>query len=148
MGRTRLGIVIAVLIVVPGCGVARSRVHGTLKYQGKPLGGAIISFFDRDNATFTARTRPDGTYAVDGIARGTIRVSVQVPPRRAKSRPEPSSVQKANKEAGLKSWQERKQVDDPTLTRIKLPDRYGNPETSDLSFELKEPDQDYSIDLK
>lgn len=148
MRRAGVAVVIAVLLVVPGCGVPRARVHGTLKYEGKPLGGAIITFFSADNATFTARTRSDGTYQVDRVPQGTVRVSVQIPKRRPKPRPDPASVQKANKEAGLKSWQERKQLEEPSSPRIKLPDRYGNPETSDLSFELKELDQDYSIDLK
>jgi hypothetical protein len=148
MRGTRVSALIVVLLVVPGCGVPRARVHGTLKYEGKPLGGALITFFSADNATFTARTRSDGTYQVTGFPQGTVRVSVQIPKPRPKSRPEPGSVQKANQEAGLKSWQERKQLDDPASPRIKLPARYGNPETSELSFELKEPDQDYSVDLK
>jgi hypothetical protein len=148
MRRAGVAVGIVILLVAPGCGVPRARVHGTLKYEGKPLGGANLTFFSADNATFPVRTRSDGTYQVDRVPQGTVRVSVQMPQRRSKSRPEPKAAQKANEEAGIKSWQERPQLDEPAAPRIKLPDRYGNPETSELSFELKEPDQDYSIDLK
>jgi hypothetical protein len=148
MHRTGVAVVIAALLVVPGCGNPRARVHGTLKYQGKPLGGAIITFFSTDNAAFSARTRTDGTYQVTGVPQGAVRVSVQIPQPRPKPRPDPKVVENANKAAGRKSWQDKKQPEDPAAPRINLPTRYGNPETSDLSFELKEPDQDYSIDLK
>lgn len=149
MHRTGVAIVIVTLLVIPGCGPRRARVHGTLKYQGKPLGGAIITFFGTDNAAFSsAPTRSDGTYQVDGVPQGTVHVSVQVPQPRPKARTEPKGVQKADQEAGLKTSWEGKKGNDPAAPRIKLPAHYGNPETSELSFELKEPDQDYSIDLK
>jgi hypothetical protein len=151
MRRTRVSALLVVLLVVPGCGVPRARVHGTLKYEGKPLGGAIITFFSADNAAFSARTHSDGTYQVDRVPQGTVRVSVQIPQPRPKPRTEPKGVLKADQEAGLKtSWEgkEGKQANDPAAPRIKLPVRYGNPDTSELSFELKEADQDYSIDLK
>jgi hypothetical protein len=148
MRRAGVAVGFVILLVVPGCGTPRARVHGTVKCQGEPLGGAVVTFFSADNATFTARTRSDGTYQVAGVPQGTVRVSVQVPRPRPKPEPEPEAIQKANKEAGLKSWQERPQPDQSAARRINLPARYGNPETSELSFELKEADQDYSIDLK
>jgi hypothetical protein len=153
MRRAGVAVGIAVLLVVPGCGTPRARVHGTVKYQGKPLGGALITFYSADNATFSAPTRPDGTYQVTGVPQGTVRVSVQI------SGPGPLFGQKARRDyikegdpkPGKKNWEEkRKRVNKSAAPspRIILPARYGNPDTSELSFELKELDQDYSIDLK
>src|SRR4051794_16207247 len=89
MRRISLGLVVGALLAAQGCGYQRSRVEGTIKHQGKPLGGAIITFFGPDNMTYTADTRSDGTYDVDDVPRGTVRVSIQLPPPRSKSRPDP-----------------------------------------------------------
>jgi len=149
MNRAGVAVGIAVLLVVPGCGTPRARVHGTVKYQGKPLGGALITFYSADNATFSAPTRPDGTYQVTGVPQGTVRVSVQI------SGPVPVFGQKAKMDVMKEDLKYKKKLKeilkerkDTSAPRINLPARYGNPETSELSFELKEPDQDYSIDLK
>src|SRR2546430_2386810 len=90
MRRFVVGTAVLVLVVALGCGERpRSRVSGTVTYQGKPLAGAVVTFFGSDNQTYTADTKPDGAYEVAGVPRGPVRVAVQVPPARPKPRPDP-----------------------------------------------------------
>ena len=88
MSTSRAAIGLLVLVVA-GCEAPRSRVHGVITHKGQPLGGAIVTFFDSTNATQTADTGPDGGYAIAGVARGPVRVSIQLPPPRPRPRPDP-----------------------------------------------------------
>jgi hypothetical protein len=150
--------ILAVLVLFAGCDTPRSRVHGVIKWNGQPLAGAIVTFFDSTNATRTADTGPDGGYAVDGVARGSVRVSVQLPPPRPRPRPEPEL-----RKAGNSFGKEQARAEDaakfgrlpeqPSPTKTSAPAgglsaRYGDPKTSELSFDLKSADQEWSIDLK
>jgi hypothetical protein len=151
MRRLLLGLALAALAALPGCSAPRSRVHGTVKYQGKPLAGAVLTFFGPDNMVYSADTRPDGTYAIEGVPRGAIRVSVQVPPPRPKPRPDPDFVAKARKGAAPAAGAKADSPAPPASDmppRVNLPTPYGDPNTSGLAFELKEADQDYSPELK
>ncbi|OWK41739.1 hypothetical protein [Fimbriiglobus ruber] len=61
-----------------GCGdVPRSRVHGTVKFQGKPLTGATVIFIASDNKTYLTELKEDGSFAAAGVARGPVKVSIQ-----------------------------------------------------------------------
>jgi hypothetical protein len=137
---------------------SRSIVAVLVLWNGQPLAGAIVTFFDSTNAARTADTGSDGGYAVDGVARGMVRVSIQVPPPRPRPRPEPDQ-----RKAGDSFGKEQARAEDaakfgrlperppptkaPTSTGG-LPARYGDPKTSELSFDLKSADQEWSVDLK
>ncbi len=146
------GTALAVLVAALGCGDRpRARVHGTVTYEGKPLAGAIVTFFAADNQNYTADTRPDGTYEVAGVPRGPVRVAVQMPPPRPKPRPDPmpgKSNEQALAEDRAKSA--RPPADPPPAGPAVggLPAKYQSPNSSGLSFELKDPDQKYNIDLE
>jgi hypothetical protein len=153
--RLLFGTALAVLVAVAGCERPRSRVHGAVKYQDKPLAGAVVTFFGPDNMTYTTDTRADGTYEIAGLPRGPIRVSVQVPPPRPRPRPDPDL-----RKGGDAFARAQAKADDAKLARPSepapgpsrsaggFPARYGDPNTSGLAFDLKEADQDYSLDLK
>ncbi|AMV23597.1 hypothetical protein VT84_04245 [Gemmata sp. SH-PL17] len=140
-----------VAVVLAGCGgdVPRGRVHGTIKYQGKPLTGATVIFIAQDSKTHVLDLKPDGTYDVSGVALGPIKVSIQtVAPRSAvKGEFDPPSSQAkgvTDEKAGKKSSSaEVSKVAGPML-----PARFADADKSGLSFDLKEPDQEWSVDLK
>jgi hypothetical protein len=80
-------------------------------------------------------------------------VAVQVPPPRPKPRPDPdlqkdhdafargqAQADDAAKEARLPQA--------PPPAGVRIPEHYGEPGRSGLSFDLRAPQQDYSIDLE
>jgi hypothetical protein len=147
------GIALTVVVLTLGCGERpRSRVHGTVTYQGKPLGGAIVTFFGSDNQTYSASTGPDGAYEVTRVPHGTVRVAVQIPPARPKPRPDPGAG-KSNERAMAEDRAKAaaRPPADPAPkgpAAANLPDKYNSPNTSELSFELTTPDHEYKIELK
>lgn len=132
-----------------GCGdVPRSRVHGTVKFQGKPLTGATVIFIASDNKTYLTELKEDGSFAAAGVARGPVKVSIQqalphVPPRPEK----PAGLEKVS---FVDEKAARKPAPAPIVkdTGLRLPQIYTDPEKSGLAFDLKDPDQEWSVDLK
>jgi hypothetical protein len=151
MRRIVLVALVVSVIAAAGCGPARSRVHGTVRYKGKPLNAGMITFLAPDNQNYRADIGPDGTYEVAGVARGKVRVSVLVEQPRPMPRPDP--VKGADSFAGkeAKGDDEAKLSRQPTMrpsSAVQIPAMYGDPNSSGLSFDLKEPSQEFSPDLK
>lgn len=158
------GVCAAGLLVVAGltagCGdYPRARVHGKLTLAGQPLTGATVIFLGRDNMTYIADLHPDGSYAVDGVPQGPVRVSVQKPPPRPAPRPIPPAGQPGG---GGKTAQADPVDDRAKASRLEaveatapakpagpqLPARYADPKQSGLGFEVTGPDHEWSVDLK
>jgi hypothetical protein len=147
-----LAVVAALLITTPGCGRARSKVHGTITYHGTPLAGGTIILVGPDNQTYPARIAKDGSYKIASVPRGQILVSVQADTPRVPPRPQPGARDSdafAKGEMSLddqsKGGRPPAQPAGPTVT---LPVRYNDPNQSGLTFELSLADQEYSVDLK
>src|SRR5262245_28735020 len=144
----RLAIGTLLLVAAAGCDAPRSRVHGTVKHQGKPLAGALITLFGADNMTYSTTTDADGTYAVDRVPRGKVRVSVQVEGPRPRPRPDPGKVKAGGSPAQIEDAAKMNRLPEPPPPSTPkaavgaLPARYGDPNTSELAFELKDPDQE------
>lgn len=136
-----------VLVALGGCGDApRGRIHGTIKFQGKPLAGATVVFLAKDNRTYLADIKPDGSYAVDDVALGTVRVSIQPLPSRPVPKAEkPSRDDKGDygdEKASAKPRPEFKAIGPP------IPAHFADPNTSGLTFELTQAVQEWSVDIK
>lgn len=140
----------AAAVVLAGCGGdgPRGTVHGTVKFQGKPLTGAAVIFVASDNKTHVLSLSADGAYTVTGVAYGPVKVSVQQEKERIAVKGQfdaPSSEAKGVKD-------EKAGAAPPVATRPKagatIPARYADANTSGLGFELKQPEQEWSVDLK
>lgn len=143
---------VAAAVVFPGCGgdVPRGRVHGTLKFQGKPLTGATVVFLASDNKTHVVDVKADGSYEVSGVARGPVKVSVQpAAPRSAVKgefdRPLSSQAKGVDDE---KAGKEPVAPPAPKAGAPAVGAQYADADKSGLTFELKEADQEWSVDLK
>ena len=155
MRRACVAVVAVLLLVSAGCGDRpRSRVYGVAKFDGKPLAGGMIIFLTSDNMTAVADIQPDGKYAVEGLARGPVKVSVQVAPPRPAPRPQPGAAGPPAGVAADDDKARRRGAEDPTPPPAGgpgaswLPPKYADPTQSGLSFELTEPNFEYNIDLK
>jgi hypothetical protein len=139
-------------VVLCGCGdVPRGRIHGTVKFQGKPLSATTVIFLAKDNKTHLAKLKSDGTFDVSGVALGPIKVSLQQDLPAVASKSEysntPSSQAKgvSDEKAGKPPASEVKLKTD---TGFHLPAQYADAEKSGLTFELTQVDQEWSVDLK
>jgi hypothetical protein len=66
---------LASALLLAGC-AGKGQVSGKVKYKGEPLAGATITFFDRTNRAVSSATGPDGSYSVEPVAAGPVKVSV------------------------------------------------------------------------
>ena len=150
----RLAVGTLLLAAAAGCDAPRSRLHGTITHLGKPLAGAVVTFFGVDNMTYSATTGPDGAYAVERVPRGKVRVSVQVDAPRPRPRPDPVPGKGGANPAQAEDAAKAGRLPDPpppskaAPAAGALPAKYGDPNTSGLAVELKDADQEWSVDLK
>jgi hypothetical protein len=143
-------VALAAAVALTGCSdLPRGRVHGTVKYRGKPLTDTTLIFIAADNQTHPVNLKADGSYEVNGVALGPVKVSVQQSLPRVQPKAEPSRFSNASKgvvdeKAG---WTPPPQTESKS-SGPRLLDMYTNPDSSGLVFELKEADQEWSVDLK
>jgi hypothetical protein len=143
-------VVVLATSAISGCNdVPRSRIHGVVKFQGKPLTNASIIFIASDNKTYLTSLKEDGSFELSGVAQGLVKVSIQQSLPKVAPRPDPTSS--AGSKAGVVD--EKARATRPPAPAAKdngprLPELYTDPEKSGLSFELKELDQEWSVDLK
>ena len=143
-----------VAVALAGCSdVPRGRLHGTVTFQGKPLTATTVIFLASDNKTHPVKLKSDGTYEVNGVALGAIKVSVQqdLPTVAAKAEA-PRSGTWGQAKGNVVDEKAGKAPPAPRTNEKgsgrQLPASYASAEKSGLSFELTGADQDWSVDLK
>src|SRR5215831_7895340 len=67
-----LGAAAVLLAALSGCAQPRSRVFGTVRFQGKPLAYGTIVFLPPDNQAYPVRLDANGSYQTPPIPRGHI----------------------------------------------------------------------------
>jgi hypothetical protein len=67
---------LTVALLAAGCGPRFGNVSGQVTYQGKPLPGGTITFYDAANGAASGPIETDGTYSVSKVATGRARVVV------------------------------------------------------------------------
>jgi hypothetical protein len=150
MNRLCTLLLIVLATTFTGCGGDKPRgtVHGTLKYQGKPLSGCTIILMASDNQTHRAETTKDGTYTLTGVVYGPVKVSIQQEVARVPIRPQ------FDARSGKGNMSESKDASAPPPPNVApklaftLPALYADPTNSGLSFEMNSPDQEWNADLK
>jgi hypothetical protein len=142
----KLALMIPLLII--GCGPAVIDVTGTVSFNGKPVVYGTVVVIGSDGIPKNATIAPDGTFRLEGIKPGPVRIAVTSP-----------------KPPGLKRSGEKTKADDDGLDGrrpadandsvdpkvrdgwMELPDRYGFPDTSGLETEI-EKGKELNLDLK
>ena len=131
MYRMLGGCLLLATMMAGGCKPRTGNVSGTVKFDGKPLPGGTITFFDEKNGAFSSAIETDGSYSVTGVRAGRARIAVAVPlpiPFESSSMP------------GIK-------ITPPTIDVPKIPDKYLSAEKSGLVCNVRGGDQPFDIDL-
>jgi hypothetical protein len=131
--QTSVYILVALGLFVVGCGKRSAQVAGTVSYQGKSLPSGSVTFFNKDNQIVGSSTIANGKYKIPQTQPGSVKITVTTPPTvnsNAKTGPKPAEGMPV------------------PVVSIAIPPKYGSPDQSGLSFEVKPGSQEYSIDLK
>jgi len=125
-----------------GCGASPAEVTGRITYKGRPVQVGWVLILGADGAPHYGTLGPDGRYAVAGVRSGPVRLAVASPS------PEASTELTHKKEAALRKW---KGTTAPAPAAASdwfpLPDRYGDPNRSGLTKELRPGANVIDLDL-
>lgn len=147
----------AALLVVSGCSGGPDLpetvpVTGTVMYQGEPLAGATVTFRNSEQGArpATAITDDNGAFQLttfeegDGAVPGKHVVTVT---KMADSGGGSQGTEQSMEEAAAAAEQGEEQASAEPQSAI--PERYGNPDTSDLSYTVKEGEtNEFTIELE
>jgi hypothetical protein len=127
-----LGLGLAVLVAISGCsdtGVKKVTVSGTISHKGQPLRSGILQFIGPEGAYSAASIQPDGTYIITDVVPGEVKVGVMESPQGSGS----SSGEQTPVGA--------------QAAPVVLPEKYRNPDASDVKYTITEATSQLNIDL-
>lgn len=122
---------LALVLWASGCGPRFGDVSGTVTYQGKPVPGGTIVFYDAANNAPSAEIKPDGSYSVSKVAAGRAKVVVIAPMAINFQGP-----------AGLGS------AAPAPAKSVPLPAKYADPAQSGLTLEVRPGNQKHDVPLE
>jgi hypothetical protein len=139
-------LIFTAVCLVSGCGKKTGTVTGTVTYQGKTLNGGTVGFVHSNGTDVaTAPIQADGKYTIGKIPVGTCKITV--------STPTPISVPGAGgrmmdaSKMGGSTGGKAKVGGETDASIIKVPDKYGQTESSGLSFDVKQGPNTHDIKL-
>jgi hypothetical protein len=71
----RLALLAPFALLLAGC-AGQGQVSGKVKYKGEPVPAGTITFFDSKNHAVSSPIQKDGSYSVERVASGPVKVSV------------------------------------------------------------------------
>jgi hypothetical protein len=133
------GLVVVLLgLVVRGSG--KAQVSGWVTCHGQPVSSGAVLLIGRDGIPCYGTIQPDGSYFVKRVTTGVVKVAV--------TSPAPLGPILAQSGVGSKfQLAETAAVTSPD-NWFPLPVHYGDPATSELTFEVKRGLNAFDIDLK
>jgi hypothetical protein len=149
--------VLLAALLASGCGGKKGDVSGTVTYQGKPLPSGTITFLDARNEAVGSSPITDGKYTIYQVPVGPVKVLVTTPPPLPPNLrpPPPNPAREAMREAMIKKKTGGKSSapppapsDDRPPPPVRIPDKYGLADQSDLTYTVQPGKQEHAIDLK
>jgi hypothetical protein len=140
----------SLLGMVLGCSggtVPRATVKGQVKLGDKVLTGGTVMFVLKENVTGSALIDGNGNYDMRDAPIGDVKVSVNVP--KAPFMPKGGMMPKAptdGTKGGENMMMNTPGMMDPSKI-VRIPDKYGNPDTSALTYSVKSGEQTHDITL-
>jgi hypothetical protein len=146
--QARLGLGLALMLGALGCS-SSATVSGKITHKGQALGGGTVAFFSPGKSSVVSQISPDGSYTIAKIPTGPVKIAVETgsakpaaapkgmtpPPGAANLPPDAanSPVYGGQKPSGGKY--------------VPIPENYGDPEKSNLTYTVQSGSQTHNIDL-
>ena len=135
--------VLILLAVVVGCSAKAPRTDvavltGTVRLQGKPLGGGTVRAVVTGGGIYQTVIRADGTYRLE-CPPGPLRLGVET---------ESMKLAGARTVVNPKTNRPEIVIGSGGTSYVSVPAKYGDPETSGLTAELGVGEQNHDLDLQ
>jgi hypothetical protein len=141
------------LVAVAGCHRSAT-VTGKVTYGDRPVVYGSVIFFGSDRAAHSGVIAPDGSYTIEGIPPGQVRIAViSHDPSKGRSvlrghKPAPPNRQPPSRQTASTSRQPPNGPAASTSGWFPLPTNYESPMSSDLSCTLVAGRGTHDIELK
>ena len=140
---SKVGRLLPLVALAALCGCGRTaKITGKVTYQGRPVVYGSVIFLSADKTVRSCAIEPDGSYSIEGVPTGEVKVGVASPnPSRGRSatrRRKP--IEAGRKETGsqgpgVEGW-------------FPLPNVYELPGSPELTFVVGSGHVSHDIDLK
>ena len=135
------------LLLVAGCGPAKTEVSGTVRYQGKPLTSGHVLVVDADGMSYPSPISGEGAYTVSGVPIGPVRFAVLVSNMDVQ-KPRKREAGERRGKVGLNKRENSRRDKSAPPPQPQLPPRYAAVGTSGLSTTLQLGSNVFDLDLE
>ncbi len=133
-------LLLVILAGVCGCG-RTATVAGKVSYQGRPVIHGAVTFLSADKTARSAAIEPDGSYTVEGVPPGIVKIGViSRDPARGRSAVAGQTAVRRQEPGAAPA--------PPMPGWFPLPARFEDPGSSGISLEVGSGRVRYDIDLK
>jgi hypothetical protein len=126
------------LAFLAGCGPSTGHLAGAVTFAGQPVTQGQVTVYGPDGEVLTVTISPDGTYRVENVPAGQVRIVVLPPPP---ADPEGNEIVKVRAKEGKAA------PIAPRAVKTPIPARYEDPGTSGLATTVKGGENKYDLVL-
>lgn len=123
------------LIIAGGCGKGKGDLSGKVSFGDKTVVTGTVTIVASDGSTFSAVIQEDGAYSFQGVPAGPAKLAVTSPNPVEIKHAKRKKDEEAKPKVESKGW-------------FPIPDKYTDPEQSEITFTLKRGKNTFDIALK
>src|SRR5437016_4932675 len=113
-----------------GCGARTAEFNGHVTYHGKPVFRGSITVVGPDKKVLVAAIDDNGAFTLPNVPVGEVKIGVLCP----EAAIDPAGQTESEKKLG--GLAKNPETGDIRLKWFRIPDRYGDPESSGLTVEI------------
>lgn len=129
------------VLLAAGCSADHAEFTGQVFYRGKSIYRGSITVVGDDKVPHIAAIGDDGTFRFDKVPTGVVKVAVQCPEPTVGDSSPSSDQGKKLASAGITT------ASDARRRWIKIPERLGDPNSSNMTAEITAPTTNRQIEL-
>jgi len=147
-GPATSGLCLLACLAATGCG-SHGSVSGKVSYKGDTLGGGTVVFISEGQASEPSPIGPDGTYHINKIPTGLVKVTVET----KSAKPAAADPRRPNMPTAPPQDKAPPGATEPYVGSgakghyVWIPDDYGDPAKSGLTYDVKPGSQTKDFDL-